>query len=170
MLQLNALTTNVARANETILESLDEATRPLIKANRNQHLLKSGADPIYVLGDEARLRQVFFNLIGNAAKFTKDGIIETEIIQADNHCVQIAISDTGIGMTPEQIDKIFEPFNQADASITKEYGGTGLGLAITRHLVEKMEGTIAVQSTPGEGSRFTLTLQKAMPIEAALAS
>lgn len=110
-----------------------------------------------VIGDEDRIQQILFNLTGNAVKFTDQG--EVIVSAAKNHdMMEIAVSDTGPGIPEEMHERIFESFEQADASETRHHGGTGLGLAITRHLVELHGGTISVDSTPGHGATFRLTL------------
>ncbi len=116
-----------------------------------------------LLLDEVRLRQVLFNLIGNAIKFTENGDIKFSIHQIDKeeHKVDLIISvtDTGIGIPEDQHEKIFELFEQQESLSTRKYGGTGLGLAITKRLVEMMNGQVSVQSTVGEGSVFEITLR-----------
>ncbi|RRR65886.1 MAG: response regulator [Candidatus Viridilinea halotolerans] len=118
--------------------------------------------PRNVLGDEARLRQILLNLLSNAVKFTSNGgvMLHAALAQAEaQQCwVQISVEDTGIGIAPEQQQRIFEPFVQADSSTSRRYGGTGLGLTICSQLVTRMGGQIAVRSRPDEGSTFTLTL------------
>ncbi len=121
-----------------------------------------------LIGDPTRLRQIMTNLIGNAIKFTDTGgsiDVSVEKINENDHEVTVlfSVKDTGIGITPEQKDKIFEAFSQADISTTRQYGGTGLGLAITSDLVKHMGGKLKVESVPGEGSEFyfTLTFKKA---------
>jgi signal transduction histidine kinase/ActR/RegA family two-component response regulator len=120
--------------------------------------------PVWVRGDETRLRQVIVNLVSNALKFTSSGDVVLSASSAGRDVVRngdfiaIAVRDTGIGMTPEQMSGLFSSFQQADASISRRYGGTGLGLAISKHLVELMGGTIHVDSKPGEGTRFRFTL------------
>jgi signal transduction histidine kinase/CheY-like chemotaxis protein len=114
------------------------------------------------LGDPTRLRQVFVNLLSNAIKFTNTGMVKllSDIINTTDKTATIyfEIRDSGIGMTKEQIDKIFEPFTQAETGTTRKYGGTGLGLAITRNIVEMMGGQLKVESTPGIGSKFSFEL------------
>ncbi|MBI3446314.1 MAG: response regulator, partial [Magnetospirillum sp.] len=110
--------------------------------------------PTWVMGDGARLRQVLINLIGNAVKFTAQGGIVLRVVQQQADRVEFSIIDTGIGMETEQIERLFTPFNQADASISRRFGGSGLGLAICKKLVEAQEGKIGVDSTRGLGSRF----------------
>jgi signal transduction histidine kinase/HPt (histidine-containing phosphotransfer) domain-containing protein/BarA-like signal transduction histidine kinase len=121
--------------------------------------------PRYLIGDPLRLGQILINLCNNAVKFTKIGGIEikTDIAPgssneaADDLMLQFSVKDSGIGMTEEQMGRLFQSFSQADASITRKYGGTGLGLAISKHLSEMMGGRIWVESKPGEGSAFSFT-------------
>jgi len=114
--------------------------------------------PIQLLGDSVRLRQVLINLVGNAMKFTEHGEILIEVAiaeeRADALMLSFAVTDTGIGIAPDKLDQVFEPFRQADASMTRARGGSGLGLAIAKHLVELMGGEIGVKSQVGSGSRF----------------
>ncbi len=118
--------------------------------------------PDRVLGDPHRLRQVLTNLIGNAIKFTHKGEIAVEVfplaLQNGRALLSFEVRDTGIGMAPETISQLFEPFVQADDSNTRNYGGMGLGLAIVRRLVTLMGGRIDVSSRPGGGSAFTFSL------------
>jgi signal transduction histidine kinase/ActR/RegA family two-component response regulator len=113
-------------------------------------------------GDPLRIRQVLTNLVSNAVKFTAAGEVRTEIrvgpLRGDEARVELRVQDTGIGITAEQLPRIFDSFVQADASTTRRFGGTGLGLAICRALVRGMGGTLDVESTPGSGSTFTATL------------
>ncbi|MEM6776630.1 MAG: response regulator [Planctomycetota bacterium] len=122
--------------------------------------------PDHLIGDPTRLRQILMNLVGNALKFTQDGevvvairsaAVETmsEAAEDDRRVrVNVVVSDTGIGMTPDQTSRIFEAFTQADSSTTRHYGGTGLGLAICWRLIDQMGGRLSVESTAGEGSQF----------------
>ena len=112
----------------------------------------------FVLGDPVRLQQVLVNLVGNAIKFTPEGWVQIggELLGRDESRlrVRLEISDSGVGIAPEALDRLFQPFAQADAHITRQFGGTGLGLAICRRLVEMMGGRIGVRSKPGRGSTF----------------
>lgn len=114
------------------------------------------------LGDPIKLRQVFLNLLSNAVKFTNTGIIKIQalVVSSTEDTVTMCfdVKDSGIGMEPEQVEKIFDPFTQAETGTTRKYGGTGLGLAITKNLVEIMGGKLAVESTFGVGSKFSFTL------------
>ena len=118
--------------------------------------------PDLVLGDPHRLRQILTNLVGNAVKFTQRGEIVIEVlvvgVQAGRVLLTFEVSDSGSGMSPEALGRLFQPFVQADASITRHYGGTGLGLSIVKRLVEVMGGQIGVASTLGQGSVFSFTL------------
>ncbi len=113
--------------------------------------------PVFLLGDAGRLRQVLSNLLGNAVKFTKYGEVSLDVAVASLHPLMIKfdVSDTGIGISEGDQGRLFSPFTQADATITREFGGTGLGLAICKHLAKLFEGTITVQSRLGRGSTFT---------------
>ena len=126
--------------------------------------------PDALIGDAARLRQVLINLVGNALKFTEAGEVRIEVTQAattatdlpaeaDTLNLRFAVHDTGIGMTPEELARVFEPFTQADSSITRRYGGTGLGLTIVARLVKLMGGEVEVTSAPRAGSCFAFTLR-----------
>lgn len=117
--------------------------------------------PVWVEADPLRLRQVLTNLIGNAVKFTAGGAVTVAVRRRadgapanDRQLIEFSVSDTGIGMAPEVVERVFEPFSQAHATTAREFGGTGLGLTIARRLVELMGGELAVESTVGVGSRF----------------
>ncbi len=117
--------------------------------------------PESIISDPARLRQVLTNLVGNAIKFTSTGAVRITaqlLPSAKRPQLEIKVIDTGIGMSAEQAQRIFDPFAQADASITRRFGGTGLGLTISRRLVRSLGGDIQVQSEPGTGSTFTVTV------------
>src|SRR5471032_1358589 len=130
--------------------------------------------PDAVLADAIRIRQILFNLIGNATKFTDRGTITVRAraleTEADQMTLSLSISDTGIGMDAAQQARLFQPFSQADSSTTRRYGGTGLGLSIVRRLAELMEGTVGVDSAPGKGSTFTVTLKVKRAGEIAVAA
>jgi two-component system, sensor histidine kinase and response regulator len=114
--------------------------------------------PETLLGDPGRLRQVIVNLVANAIKFTERGevvlLVEAESKTDDNICLRFTVTDTGMGIAPEKLGMIFDPFRQVDSSSTRKFGGTGLGLSISRHLVELMGGQIRAESRPGKGSVF----------------
>jgi signal transduction histidine kinase len=134
--------------------SLEGAAR----ARRNRLTVAIADDVPQAIGDPLRVKQCLLNLLTNAVKFTEDGVIEVAV-RRDGDVVRVSVSDNGIGMTPEQMRRLFKPFVQAEASIAHNYGGTGLGLSITKHLMEMMHGAIDVWSAPGSGAIFTLTFQ-----------
>ncbi len=123
--------------------------------------------PDLLEGDPVRLGQILTNLVGNAVKFTESGEVRLQIRQTacspGTSTLELSVQDTGIGMNPDQVERLFQPFTQADGSISRRFGGTGLGLSICRSLVELMEGSIRVDSTPGQGSRFTVSIRFAAP-------
>ena len=128
-----------------------------------------------LIGDPARVRQILVNLLSNAIKFTEQGGVQVRVGTAalgeGNTRVTLAVADTGIGLGEGQLARLFEPFVQADSSITREFGGTGLGLSIVRRLAQIMAGDVAVESTPGVGSIFTVTLVlRAAPADSPLRS
>jgi signal transduction histidine kinase len=113
--------------------------------------------PIRVEGDPERLRQVFNNLVGNAVKFTEQGEVSIRV-EAEGDRLKVHIQDTGIGMTTEDLSRLFKPFQQVDGSITRRFGGTGLGLAISQRIMDYMHGHINVTSEKGRGSTFTVEM------------
>jgi hypothetical protein len=128
--------------------------------------------PAQVIGDPLRLRQVLGNLVGNAIKFTAEGRVEVRaecsMRGTDSLLLRFLVRDTGIGMTPEQLGRAFDAFQQADTSTTRRYGGTGLGLAISKRLVELMGGEIGAESSVGAGSTFWFTVRLGLAAGAAL--
>ena len=149
------------------LESLVRDTITMFSAEAERRGLRLGFEldadlPPAVLGDEMRLRQVLVNLIGNALKFTEEGEVRlnvrsgTEEDGGDELVLQV--TDSGIGIPPDRLERLFQPFSQVDASTTRRFGGTGLGLAICRLVVDALGGSIAVESVPGVGSTFTVRL------------
>ena len=140
--------------------------RPLAERNGNALDVRCDDDVGTVHADPTRVRQSLLNLASNAAKFTENGKVTMTASrehEAAGEWVVMSVSDTGIGMTPEQVAKLFSDFTQADSSIARKFGGTGLGLAISRRFCRMMGGDITVESTPGRGSTFTMRL----PAEAA---
>ena len=133
-------------------------------SEKKLELVFSVADdvPQGLLGDPLRVSQILTNLIGNAVKFTEEGHIQVSITRLDESdgraCLEIAVADTGIGMTQEQSARLFSAFSQADGSTTRRYGGTGLGLTIVKRLAELMDGDVKVESEAGVGSTFRVTL------------
>ena len=119
-----------------------------------------GSDvPRHVLGDPTRLRQVLGNLLSNAVKFTENGEVRARVRRQPDDRLEFAVEDTGIGISPDKLEQVFDPFTQADSGTTRLYGGTGLGLAICRSLVELMGSELVVDSRPGHGSTFRFTCE-----------
>jgi PAS domain S-box-containing protein len=143
---------------------------PLAQQQGNQLVVHHTDAPARLFTDPTRLRQVLLNLLGNAIKFTEHGVVTLQVQRdhtdaADGVAwVQFDICDTGIGMSEAQLARLFQPFSQVDDSSTRRYGGTGLGLALSRHFCELMGGSIAVASTPGVGSTFTVRLPVQMHV------
>ena len=142
-----------------LFAALVDAVRPL--AEQNGNTIEATCAPH--LGsawiDERRLMQCMLNVANNAAKFTKNGHVALKL-DGDNDSFTLEVSDTGVGIANGNVERIFEPFTQADGSFTRERDGAGLGLAVTKQLLEVMGGSIAVVSAPGRGSTFTLTLPR----------
>jgi CheY-like chemotaxis protein/two-component sensor histidine kinase len=141
---------------------------PLAEKNGNRLTAVCPDDFGTVRTDQTRLRQIILNLLSNACKFTKDGKISLDVTTETSGSAEqvvIAVSDTGIGLSQEQVGKLFEDFSQADSSTTRRFGGTGLGLAISRRLARMMGGDIEVESALGEGSTFTLRLPRIASME-----
>ena len=132
------------------------------------HLDYPPEEPEFFQGDALRIHQVLLNLLTNAIKFTAIGSVTLHVRQGPEQWLHVQVQDTGIGMTAEQLSRVFAPFAQADASTTRRFGGTGLGTTIVRQLAELMGGSIAVQSAPGAGSAFTVQLPLALASGAAL--
>ena len=161
---------NAIYSLEDVLEHLQSQITLLIN-NRNVSFEVNVSDevPGFLNGDRLRLGQILLNLCNNAAKFTQQGSIKlnirVDIIKDDSIILCCEVTDTGIGMTEQQMNNLFKSFTQADSSIMRKYGGTGLGLAICKHLVEMMKGKIWVESSPGMGSTFRFTLTQGMVSE-----
>jgi signal transduction histidine kinase len=161
-----------------MIDELLDTLRPLVQKNSNTLTVQCGVN-VTIKADLMKTRQILLNLLSNASKFTRDGAIVLDVRQSTGegtHAIEFIVADTGVGMTQEQTEKIFEAFTQADVTTTRKYGGTGLGLAIVSRFCELMRGTIAVESRPGEGSRFTVRLpmdghedgvEATVPVEAA---
>jgi signal transduction histidine kinase/ActR/RegA family two-component response regulator len=142
-----------------ILRELVETVRPIAEQNRNTIAIIGDAEIDGANTDAMKLRQCVLNLLSNAAKFTRDGKIEIEAHRRMHNGVAqlfVIVRDTGIGMSKEHMGRLFQPFVQADPSITQQYGGTGLGLTITRRFAQLLGGDVNVKSTLGEGATFTL--------------
>lgn len=145
----------------TIIDSISSIIDNLAHDKGLQIDIDLDAVPNWLHGDPTRLRQALLNYIGNAVKFTQQGFIrlKAKLIEEDDDSFLICfeVADSGIGITPEKITKLFNTFEQVDSSAIRQFGGTGLGLAITRRLAQLMDGEVGVESTPGEGSTFWFT-------------
>ncbi len=154
---------SLAEALETTVEILTERAKQ--KGIDLRYAIAPGT-PATLTGDPGRLRQILLNLTGNAIKFTEKGQVliraEPETARYSAGILRFSVSDTGIGIAPDQLDLIFETFTQADASVTRKYGGSGLGLAISKRLVELMDGRIWVESAPARGATFYFTAKFGM--------
>ncbi|MCU0492387.1 MAG: ATP-binding protein [Chloroflexaceae bacterium] len=159
-LELHYEICDVAQLVRTVADTM----HPLLLTNHNTLLVDCPPTVGVINTDVTRLRQILFNLLSNAARFTQQGTVTLRATREAGNgngippTVLFAVSDTGIGMSEEQLGRIFQEFTQADASTTRLYGGTGLGLALSRRLARLMGGEITVESQPGQGSTFTLRL------------
>jgi signal transduction histidine kinase len=147
----------------TLAPLIDEVigtARQLAEQNKNRLVVDAQENLGTLTVDPMRLCQILLNLLSNACKFTKQGDVTLRVrkVAEGRDFVELAVADTGIGMTAEQLAKLFQEFSQAEASTAKNYGGTGLGLAITRKLARMMGGDVTVTSEPGKGSVFTVRL------------
>jgi signal transduction histidine kinase/DNA-binding response OmpR family regulator len=144
-----------------LVEEVRSTIHPMIEKNGNVLELDCPPDVGGMHADVTRVRQILLNLLSNASKFTEGGAVRLEVRReeaADGDTMVFRVTDTGIGMTEEQLGKLFQAFSQADASTSRKYGGTGLGLVICRRFAQMMGGDVSVASTPGEGSVFTVRL------------
>ena len=156
-LELNLESVNIPR----LLDEVAGTARSLAEQNKNNLTVECPDDIAPLNVDALRLRQVLLNLLSNACKFTKNGDISLRVVpaSADGRAwMDFIVADTGIGMTKDQLDKLFEEFTQVDQSTARRYGGTGLGLAITRRLCRMMDGEVTVRSEAGKGSTFVVRL------------
>jgi CheY-like chemotaxis protein len=144
-----------------VINTLQSVAKPLGEKNNNQVIFERTQNLGSMHTDETRLRQSLLNLIGNACKFTENGVVKLTVTNSTNDInVLFAVSDTGIGLTDEQISKIFDDFTQAGSETAAKFGGTGLGLSITKNLIEMMGGTLSVKSEIGAGSVFTIEVPR----------
>ena len=137
---------------------------PLMKKNNNRLVVEANGTLGTLNTDITKVRQVLLNLLSNSAKFTERGTITlAALADPDGTSVAFSVRDTGIGMTPEQLGRLFQEFSQAEAGTYRNYGGTGLGLAVSRKLAHILGGDVLVESTPGVGSTFTFTVPREVP-------
>jgi PAS domain S-box-containing protein len=146
------------------VEEVQAVVDPLAKKNSNQLVIEKPPELGFIRADAMKVRQCLLNLLSNACKFTSNGTVRLHAVR-DEGWITFEVSDTGIGMTKEQMAKLFRAFQQADSSTTRKFGGTGLGLAISRRFCQFMNGDITVRSEPGQGTTFTMRI----PVEVVLA-
>lgn len=154
---------------ETVVKDVAATVEPLLADKHNRLEVTCAADLDSMRADVTRVRQILFNLLSNAGKFTENGRVSLDVRRephSEGEDIIFSVTDTGIGLTTEQIENLFQPFSQADASTTRKYGGTGLGLVITRRFCEMMGGQIAVESQPGQGSTFTVRIPAIVQLSA----
>ena len=145
---------------EKHLSQIEATAKPLVEKNGNKFVIEKPDNIKKLTNDQTKLRQILFNMLSNAAKFTKKGTVTLAITESGDD-IKFAVIDTGIGMNEEQLDKVFEEFTQAESSTSKDYGGTGLGLPISKMMTEMMGGRMDVESEAGKGTTFSITI----PIE-----
>jgi signal transduction histidine kinase len=146
-----------------LIEDVAKTIEPMATKNGNRLVIDCPANLGTIHADQIRFRQSLLNLASNANKFTEKGTITIAACQGQDSgrdWITLAVADTGIGMTPEQMGKLFQEFSQASSSTASKYGGTGLGLAISKRFCQMMGGDITVESTPGRGSTFTIRLPR----------
>ena len=153
----------------SLVQDVASTMQPVITQNNNILKIQCAADIGTMHADQVKVRQSLFNLLSNASKFTKNGAITVKV-SADNiqgkEWINFQIQDTGIGMLPEQLQKVFNAFAQADSSTTRKYGGTGLGLTITKKFVQMMGGAVNVESEVGTGTTFTMQIPQTVKEDA----
>ena len=155
-LELNPDPVNLARLIDEVIGTAGQ----LAEKNKNRLIVEAHENLGMLTADSMRLKQILLNLLSNACKFTKEGEVALRVrkVADGRDWVELAVADSGIGMTAEQQSKLFQDFTQADSLTARRYGGTGLGLAISRKLARMMGGDVTVTSEPGKGSVFTVRL------------
>lgn len=155
--ELSIITINL----ESFIKSILETALPLIEKNNNKFVIDISEDIGEIQNDDMKLKQVIFNLLSNASKFTNEGSISIKVKRCTDEnkdWITISVTDTGIGISSDNLEKIFQPFSQADSSTSREYGGTGLGLDISRNFCWLMGGDLKVTSEQGKGSCFLIQI------------
>ncbi|HCS27857.1 MAG TPA: hypothetical protein DIW43_10405 [Spongiibacteraceae bacterium] len=150
-----------------LMDEIIVTVQPMVDKNRNKLVYNNNLADQRTSTDVTRFRQISLNLLSNAAKFTRDGAISvtlSDVVADGKNLIEVSVRDTGIGMSAEQIEQVFEAFIQADLSTTKEYGGTGLGLTISKKFAQLLGGDITVESEVGKGSCFTFRLPRNAPV------
>ena len=142
------------------LNEVKSTVKPLVEKNKNKLEIDFNCKNNSIKSDVTKIRQILLNLLSNASKFTKEGVIAVIVDDLDDKNIQFKVKDSGIGMTKDQVDKVFKPFTQADEKTTRKFGGTGLGLTITKMFTEMMGGRIELESKVGTGTTFIVTLPR----------
>jgi adenylate cyclase len=155
-LELNLEPVNLTRLIDDVIGTAGQ----LAEKNKNRLVVEVQKNLGPLTTDPMRLKQILLNLLSNACKFTKDGEVALRVrhVLDGRDCIDLAVADSGIGITAEQQAKLFQDFTQADSLTARRYGGTGLGLALSRKLARMMGGDVTVASEPGKGSVFTVSL------------
>jgi len=151
-----------------MVHDVESIITPLVEKNGNTLKIECNGEPGAMHADLSKVRQGLFNLLSNACKFTREGEVKLRVVREEcggKDWLLFHVSDTGIGISPEQMQKLFQAFSQADSSTSRKFGGTGLGLSITRSFCRLMGGDVTVESVPGNGSTFTLRLPALPPEE-----
>jgi signal transduction histidine kinase len=151
-------------AVDEVLQDVRGAVEPLARLNGNRLVVRRHPRAVEIEADPLRFRQGLLNLLSNACKFTENGSVTLDVTPRSTETgawIEWRVTDTGIGIAPEQRSKLFQPFSQVDAGAARKYGGTGLGLAITERLCRMMGGHISVDTEPGKGSSFAILLPAA---------
>ena len=136
--------------------------RPLASRKGLEFRVGDPAEPVRVETDPGKTRQILLNLLSNAVKFTETGSVSIDV-RPDGTGHLVSVADTGVGIPPEQLERIYDPFWQVEQSTSRSFGGTGLGLSVARRLSEALGGTLWAESEPGRGSTFTLWLPRSFP-------
>src|SRR5678815_919669 len=150
----------------TLVSEIAAVVQPLAEKNRNRLETRCAPDAGEMRADLTKVRQPLFNLLSNACKFTEQGVVTLAARReaaAGGDQMVFTVTDTGIGMTEEQLGRLFQEFTQAEATTSRRYGGTGLGLALSRRLCRLMGGDVTVESSSGRGSTFTIRLPAEVP-------
>lgn len=143
---------------DTLLDEVADIMKPAVAEKRNTLCIQNNADQPTLFTDSQKLRQILLNLLSNAAKFTNEGDIRLSVDRDGDDCLYFRVSDTGVGMSDDQLAKVFEPFVQGESSTSKKYGGTGLGLALSKRFATLLGGRLEAESREGVGSKFTVIL------------
>jgi len=140
-----------------LLKQIEATAKPLVEKNGNKFVIKSKIKELNLKNDQTKVRQILFNMLSNAAKFTEKGTV-TLAVNIEDKNIRFDVADTGIGMNKQQLGKVFEEFTQAETSTSKKYGGTGLGLSISKKMTEMMGGYMDVKSEEGKGTTFSIII------------